>query len=268
MQELLHTYDNTLSLNSYKASLIKESKNLAAIIKRFSLLGGFITARENEDIDAIYLRIKALSEAFQTYFRQLLKEREKSLLMTKNGQIAKDAERELEHKKPMIKRLQLAFSTISDIIDRSEKQEFLQTFIEDNAKEIGYVFSKIHSPHEFTDIIFEEKRIMLKRANSKQTHGLSKISSGQRSALALSIFLSLNRKLDKGPNVLLFDDPVVFTDDLNILTFLDYLREQLINENRQIFFATANGKLASLFSKKFGFLGDEDFARVRLERSV
>jgi DNA repair protein SbcC/Rad50 len=70
--------------------------------------------------------------------------------------------------------------------------------------------------------------------------------------------------LKNGPNIIMFDDPISFVDDLNCLSFLDYLRLSIIKD-RQLFFATANAKLASLFEKKFSFLGD-DFAQWPLSR--
>ena len=73
--------------------------------------------------------------------------------------------------------------------------------------------------------------------------------------MALSIFLTLNKQLDNGPDVILFDDPITTIDDLNVLSFLDYLREIVISTDKQVFFATANNDLANLFSKKFEFLG-------------
>ncbi|MNY81631.1 hypothetical protein D3C86_2232880 [compost metagenome] len=63
--------------------------------------------------------------------------------------------------------------------------------------------------------------------------------------------------MDRGPKIILFDDPLTYVDDLNILSFLDYLRQLVVQENRQLFFATANQKLAGLFEKKFAFLGEE-----------
>ena len=86
-------------------------------------------------------------------------------------------------------------------------------------------------------------------------------------ALALSICLTLNKQLKNGPDILLFDDPVVYTDDLNVLSFLDYLRELVIKENKQIFFASANKKLAGLFEKKFSFLDESDFKKINLSRN-
>lgn len=88
---------------------------------------------------------------------------------------------------------------------------------------------------------------------------------GQRSALALSVFITLNSKLTNGLKYILLDDPIAFIDDLNILSFIDYLREILISSDKQIFFATANRDLAFLFSKKFEILGD-DFNRMQLEK--
>jgi hypothetical protein len=50
------------------------------------------------------------------------------------------------------------------------------------------------------------------------------------------------------------------------LSFLDYLREIILTGKRQIFFATANDKLATLFQRKFDFLGAEGFRRFDLSR--
>lgn len=67
-------------------------------------------------------------------------------------------------------------------------------------------------------------------------------------------------------DVLLFDDPVAHVDDINVLSFLDHLRDLAINGSRQIFFATADTKLAGLFRHKFRFLGEE-FKELPLSRT-
>ena len=64
----------------------------------------------------------------------------------------------------------------------------------------------------------------------------------------------------------MFDDPVSFVDDLNILSFLDYLRYFVLKEGKQIFFATASKRLGSLFEHKFDFLGEADFKKWHLKR--
>jgi chromosome segregation protein len=70
------------------------------------------------------------------------------------------------------------------------------------------------------------------------------------------------------PPVVLIDDPIAHVDDLNSLSFLDYLREVVLTGRRQIFFATANDILATLFERKFDFLGAEGFRRFDLRREA
>lgn len=69
-----------------------------------------------------------------------------------------------------------------------------------------------------------------------------------------------------GPPYLIFDDPISFIDDLNVLSFFDYLRETAINTEKQVFFATSNENLAFLFVQKFKFLGS-DFKVYKLTRN-
>jgi DNA repair protein SbcC/Rad50 len=95
---------------------------------------------------------------------------------------------------------------------------------------------------------------------------LTEISTGQRSALGLSMFLAQNMKLRFAPPVILIDDPIANVDDLNCLSFFDYLREIALTERRQIFFSTANDKLAAMFERKFDFLGFQGFKKITLHR--
>jgi len=73
-------------------------------------------------------------------------------------------------------------------------------------------------------------------------------------------------QLKNAPPVVLIDDPIAHVDDLNCLSFLDFLRELTITSERQLFFATADEKLATLFQRKFDFLGESDFRRFNLAR--
>jgi exonuclease SbcC len=54
-------------------------------------------------------------------------------------------------------------------------------------------------------------------------------------------------------------------DDLNILSFLDTLRELVIDGKRQVFFSTASNRIANLFARKFDFLG-KAFKQFALSR--
>ena len=94
---------------------------------------------------------------------------------------------------------------------------------------------------------------------------LNEMSSGQRAAYALSLFLAMNERLRSGPRVLLLDDPVAHVDDINTLSLLDHLRDIALSGERQIFFATADSKIGALFGRKFRFLGDR-FVQIELTR--
>jgi len=147
-----------------------------------------------------------------------------------------------------------------------EASAHVAAFFNDNFQEIVDIFKSIHAPKEFRTLNYVDDRLELITEEGK-SRSISQISTGQRSALALAIFLSLNGKLANGPNIIMFDDPVAFIDDLNALSFLDHLRVHTLRSERQIFFATANMRLAGLFEKKFGFLG-EDFKRFQFEREA
>lgn len=179
----------------------------------------------------------------------------------------KDYEQKLEYINKRKEIIQKGYSVIKDILKNENKEKHLSNFMEKNKTEILKIFSAIHSPREFENLEFSiNSDIVLKRIKTSEDAELSKISTGQRSALALSVFLSLNKNLKNGPPYLLFDDPISFIDDLNVLSFIDYLREVVLKTDRQIFFATSNENLAFLISKKFEFLGDSDFKTHVLTR--
>jgi len=79
------------------------------------------------------------------------------------------------------------------------------------------------------------------------------------------MFLAMNAQVKSGPKVILLDDPISHVDDLNALSFLDYLRNLIIRSDQQIFFATADERMAGLFAHKFDFLEDE-FVAIALAR--
>jgi recombinational DNA repair ATPase RecF len=59
------------------------------------------------------------------------------------------------------------------------------------------------------------------RKNNDADAKLTEISTGQRAAYALSLFLAQNSQLTSAPPVMLIDDPIAHLDDLNALSFLD-----------------------------------------------
>lgn len=174
-----------------------------------------------------------------------------------------EANTQLEAGSAVYHRYKFAYDTIMGILNEAKNTEATD-FLKNYLAEISDVFRSIHAPREFKGIDIDNKGVVWLLPTHGNKRSITQISTGQRSALALSIFLVMNRTLRKGPNIILFDDPISFVDDLNCLSFFDYLRLFVIKE-RQVFFATANLKLANLFEKKFGFL-EEDFGRWNLQR--
>lgn len=129
--------------------------------------------------------------------------------------------------------------------------------------EVSAIFAQIHSPQEYELGDFTNDSLIIRRDN-RQVHAVNQVSTGQRAALALSIFLALNDSAESAPPLILIDDPVAHIDDLNALSFLDYLRELVLHSRKQVFFATADIRLAALFQRKFEFLGDHRFKRLSL----
>lgn len=168
----------------------------------------------------------------------------------------------------VVKRIMQFESDLKEILENYGKDNYLKEFFASNENKLMSIYRQIHTPKEFEGIRFnlEQGEIQLKRTETDSWDSVNQISSGQRTALALSIFLAFNRQLKDGPALLMFDDPVALVDDINTLTFLDYLREIVNQTDRQIFFATANEGLAFLFKQKFDYLRD-DFEMIQLKRS-
>ncbi|SFM28883.1 hypothetical protein [Methanolobus profundi] len=153
---------------------------------------------------------------------------------------------------------------LQKLIEEHSLIEAMGSELQKNRASIEHIFSCIHSPAEFEKFSSDWQSLI--RKNGDVAH-LNQISTGQRAALALSIFLSQNAQLKRGPPVVLIDDPIAHIDDLNALSFLDYIRELVLSSDKQVFFATSNEKIATLFERKFDFLGNDNFKKFNLSRS-
>lgn len=153
-----------------------------------------------------------------------------------------------------LQRLQRALDVLTELRTKHSLDSGLDEFFSRNTDFIEQVFSKVHSPKELQ--LADLSQCKLRRIDSKQTLDLNQISTGQRAAFVLSVFLTLNLSLRSGPPLILIDDPIAHIDDLNALS-LDLIGDIGQLGTRQVFFATANEKLANLFEKKMVFLGEE-----------
>jgi len=173
--------------------------------------------------------------------------------------------RQLEGNLEKAENYQVAKETLEQLRNECSLEHATQESLSAISSQINEIFSRIHAPNEYEYVGQGEALLQTSASHEKRT--LEQISTGQRAAFALSVFLSMNRNASKAPPVLLIDDPIAHIDDLNALSFLDYLRDLAVNSNRQIFFATADTRIAALFARKFSFLG-ESFRSIQLERGV
>ena len=167
---------------------------------------------------------------------------------------------------PGIERFSKAHSALRALQNNHSLNSAMESALQENRTAIEAIFSQIHAPAEFRGL-GKNWTTLIRKVDESEAK-LTEISTGQRAAFALSVFLAQNAKLTVAPPVILIDDPIAHVDDMNSLSFLDYLREVALQEQRQIFFATASDKLAALFQRKFDFLGEEGFRRLNLTRNV
>jgi exonuclease SbcC len=161
-------------------------------------------------------------------------------------------------------RIKAAYEVISDLIVSDSLQSASERELEATRSVCQAIFRSVHTPREYN--VNRGLQFPLMRSDTKELVSLLEVSSGQRAAFVLALFLSMNSQLRSGPPVILFDDPIAHVDDLNALSFLDHLRQLVLTDRRQIFYATADSRLAGLFQHKFGFLGPQ-FKRFDLNRT-
>ena len=156
-----------------------------------------------------------------------------------------------------------ASETLTKLVEQNSLEDATKEAFDSIRERVTSIFAQIHSPQEYSLGDFSGDALIVNRSTGK-VHAVNQVSTGQRAALALSIFLALNDSAKSAPPVILIDDPVAHIDDLNTLSFLDYLREVALRGEKQVFFATADIRLAALFQRKFEFLGGERFKRISL----
>lgn len=245
-------------INDTYNNLLNDIHNLDILEKYYSKLKTIIKITNDENIENIIQNIKLLEKNIISYKNEIQRQNEFNFL---ENQLS-ITKKYIDDNNKLYKKLRNA-KEILEIIIYDNIDNKLNEFFTENLAEIIDIFMTIHVPKEFKNIIFDRELILIDDKNKYRK--VTEISSGQRSALALTIFITLNRKLINGPYIILFDDPITYVDDFNVLSFIDFLRLFILKE-RQIFFATANKKLSNIFKRKFEFLGSEFFKIHPLNR--
>lgn len=163
-----------------------------------------------------------------------------------------------------IERLTSALQVLDNIIETQSLDIASAAVVAATHTVADSIFKRIHAPNEY--MVTADAQTPLRRRDNNVAVQLNQVSTGQRAAYALSLFLAMNAQVKTGPKVILLDDPISHIDDLNALSFLDYLRNLVLKSDRQVFFATADEKIAGLFAHKFGFLANE-FKTIELTRA-
>ncbi len=247
-------------LSQLKERLVA-TETLQAKLASFSLTFSWPGGRPLAELVVEAEAIRKVAAELQTAFTR---ERQRQATYTESTERKVQLERQLAELRPRIERLAKAQSTLEKLQRDHSLTSAMEDALRQNRTGIETIFSIIHSPAEFRGLGSTWTTLVRKADDSEAK--LTEISAGQRAAFALSIFLAQNAQLASGPPVVLMDDPIAHVDDLNSLSFLDYLREIVLRGRRQIFFTTANHKLATLFERKFDFLGADGFRRIDLAR--
>lgn len=254
---LLKSFNENVSLKNLDIFLHNRIEKTNSSIKLLEDLSDVIIIPDDTSINKIKIMVESIYKLFEKFKEEKAGKDKIDIIVRKCEMAINLYDTKIAQTEKKKERIDKAYSVIKDILTNDSKEKYLQDFLNGNKKEIVRIFNAIHSPKEFDDVDFTDSQISLKRLDSNEPAKLSEISTGQRSALALSVFLCLNNKLHNGPPYIILDDPISFVDDLNLLSFIDYFREISINTDKQIFFATANTNLKFLFSQKFKFLGEE-----------
>ncbi|MBS0196258.1 MAG: AAA family ATPase [Planctomycetes bacterium] len=253
-----------LTLESAVAQLKERLITDESLLGRLAPYAARLSWPEEQSFSQLAVTIGSIRQLAGDYQVTLSREKSAVKVLAEASTRRDQLQRQLAGLLPRIERFSEARQVLSTILNEHSLNSAMEEALRQNRVAIETIFARIHSPAEFSGL--GESMTTLVRKNGGSLANLSQISTGQRAAFALSLFLAQNAQLRTAPPVILIDDPIAHVDDLNCLSFLDYLREVVVAGDRQVVFATANDKLAVLFERKFDFLGKEDFRRYDLAR--
>lgn len=243
----------------------KQVSNMEAALGARQALSSMMAIGANMTVNEITVDLSSTQQLVARVATAIAQEGSNDAALTKETKAVADIADSIASCDAKISRLVDAEGVLSTLTQQSSGGELTNQILAENAQEIARTFASIHMPNEF-ELKADGGALAIVRRKTGARVELDQMSTGQRAAFALSLFLAMNGQLRSGPPVLLFDDPVAHVDDINVLSFLDHLRHLAITGSRQIFFATADTKLAGLFRHKFRFLGEE-FKELPLSRT-
>lgn len=259
------TTQKTSALTRYVSAMDRMRETVDALLKFIQDASSQIDVSESKPFGDIQ---SAIDEAIASFDRAQHAEASDSSARNELGQKTEELRRTTSQVQDAVKKREYLIKA-EEVLRRIELDYSLEDATRDALasirEQVSYIFARIHSPSEYELADFGGDSVLVTR-DEKLPRGTNQVSTGQRAALALSIFLSLNQSAKRAPPIMLIDDPVAHVDDLNVLSFFDYLRDVAVSECKQIFFATADTRVAALFQKKFEFLGENHYRQISLSR--
>ncbi|AMO86765.1 recombination protein F [Solibacillus isronensis B3W22] len=220
-----------------KSKILKEINNVVQLIKAGS---AYFTIPEDMKIvtwlnlfKEAHIKCKNLINEFDSpeYYQRRMKETEKE-----------------------IEKLKVSLNHVKEAVDGINGLRALSSYAEEivnqNIGKINKYFKSLHASNEFEEIVVVPEGILLKRKHYDQLSKPHELSTGQRTAIALSILLALHFSATNVPKLLMFDEPVANMDEGQVACFLDLLGE-FASKGEQIFFTTASEQMYKTLKEKF-----------------
>jgi len=249
--------------------LLSDTRTLTDIIDGLEKLEEFLTIPDATlDVDSLMEKYEVVSSKARVLQESLIilmqshknrKEYEDSAKQTM-AMIQQNSKRCL-----IIQKMKSAMEAITPV-DRRLRKEWDKYY-----SYVNSFFLKLQTPADFREIRLQRESLdfdlMVVSTSSGEVKPANVLSSGQRTALAISIFWTMNLYGSTIPPLMIMDEPIQQIDDLNSLNFLDTLRWIVDSGDRQVIVSTANSRIAGLIRRKFSYLED-DYNEVFLERHI
>ncbi|MCU4743321.1 AAA family ATPase [Natronoglomus mannanivorans] len=148
---------------------------------------------------------------------------------------------------------------LQTVFDKAGGDENLTAYVREHMSAITTLFQAFQRPYQFNEVQLnddDEVRVIRRGQDNPKPEPITDMSSGQRAALALAIFVTNNLTHAHAPPVMLLDEPFAHLDDINTISFFNLLIELATRrdgeQDRQVIFATANEDIADLLERKIG----------------
>lgn len=143
---------------------------------------------------------------------------------------------EIDRLKDVTKELEEALDYLNETF--KDIEESIDEVLGEYTEIVTTLFNVFQRPYDFkrVEVTNDKKELQVIRRESGEVVGIDKMSSGQRTALILAIFVTNNLAHDSAPPLMLLDEPFAHLDELNTLSFFNLVIELAVQGDRQIVF--------------------------------